>query len=385
MKKITKGLCTFALLSLISAPTFAGTVEFNWGNGQTATVNIPDDLMSIVNDNKSAIENALTTNNVSQTEFQTNVNDFYNDYSTYLQNFSTQTPYTDTVNGLDDFCGALRDTIPNTQTIQNVWAKSWIGMLRDMVGGESDWNFGFGVNAGVATLDITALKKVGNSLNVDMSNLKSDKLVFPTITADIRLGGIVLPFDFGFVFSTLDTRWFDSIDKEIAPSQFDYFSIGSDLRYKILNNEAGPFNLTASASGGFYYTSGGVNVEKDDSGASLDFSSTTFFGGAQISAKALCFVPFVGGRIMLAKSSVDWKAKANWNSILNSADQNISQVLSYGVLPSEFEGGTSNWSFRPQIYGGLGLDLFVIDITVSASYDIVKSILGGAVSLRFSL
>ena len=90
---------------------------------------------------------------------------------------------------------------------------------------------------------------------------------------------------------------------------------------------------------------------------------------------------------MLSKSSVDWKAHANWESILDAnGDANIKNALSWGILPQDFTGGaTSSWGVRPQVYGGLGIDLFIIDVTVSGSYDFVKDVLGGAVSVRFSI
>lgn len=380
-----------AVLSLFALPSFATNVTLNWGNGQTATVDVPDDLLSIVNDNKSTIEAALTEYNVSSEQVTSAVSEFSGEYESYLKDFNTLTPYTDAVNGLNDFCSSLNDTLPNTQTLQNVWAESWIGMLIPNV------KFGFGVNAGVATLDITSLLDVADALAIDTSDIKDftkdydNKLVFPTVAADLRIGGIVLPFDLGLSFVTFDTRDWSQIDDGIKPCAFDYFTIGSDLRWRLLDLGGKFFHIRASASGGFYHTKGGLEVLDDDigAGASMDFKSTTLFAGAQFSAKALCFVPFLGGRLMLTKSSVDWKANANWDSILGastSTDSAYADVLKWNILPTNFSGGSSSsWGVRPQIYGGLGIDLFVLDITMSGSYDLVKDVLGGAVSVRISI
>ena len=379
--------CTLLLSLFATLPTFAVStkpITLSWGSGQTVMVNIPVDIYDVVAANQSQIEQALTDNNVTQAQVSAAVNQVEKQYDKLLSDsgFKTANPYSDAVNGLNEFCDDINNTLPNTQTLQNVWAEAWIGQFIP------NFKFGFGVNAGVATLDITSLKTVADALNIDTGDLSDqDKLVFPTVAADLRLGGIILPFDFGFTFCTFDTRDFDSINDNIDPAAFDYFTIGGDLRWRLFNFGGKYFHFRGSVSGGGYYTKGGLEVSDDGSSASLDFKSTTLFAGAQISAKALCFVPFFGGRLMLSKSSVDWKAHANWESILDAnGDANIKNALSWGILPQDFTGGaTSSWGVRPQVYGGLGIDLFIIDVTVSGSYDFVKDVLGGAVSVRFSI
>lgn len=385
--KLTKKFFAFAVGCVFAvAPTFAESITLNWSNGSYTFTDIPEDIVSIVVENQAQIEQALTDNNVSQADVESAVETVKKEYGDLINSagFSTTTPYKTAVNGLDDFCDALNDTLPNTQTLQNVWAEAWIGKLIP------NFKFGFGVNAGVATLDITSLKKVGDALAIDMGDLSdTDKLVFPTVAADLRLGGIILPFDLGLSFVTFDTRDWDSINDSIKPAAFDYFTLGGDLRWRLFDKGGKFFHVRGSVSGGGYYTKGGVEASDSGSSAELDFKSTTLFAGAQVSAKALCFVPFLGGRLLLTKSSVDWKAKANWSEILNSsgADSSyINDAVSWGILPSSFSGGSdSGWGVRPQVYGGLGIDLFIIDITVSGSYDFIKDVLGGAVSVRFSI
>ena len=142
--------------------------------------------------------------------------------------------------------------------------------------------------------------------------------------------------------------------------------------------------------GGFYYTNGNVATEQDESSASLDFSTTSIQLNAQASIKALCFVPFVGTRVLFSKSNVNWKAKANWNSILKVSDTSDTDWTTAinNILPSEFSGGTSTGFFdsiHPIAYVGLGIDIFVIDITASFSYDFSTTIYSGALSVRFAL
>ena len=384
-----------AVLSLFALPSFAKEVTVNCSDG-VITVEVPDDIVSLVESHMGEIEAALQENEVTKEQVSNAMETVNEEYDKLKSEygFATDKPYQTAVNGLNDFCSSLNDTLPNTQTLQNVWAESWIGMLIPNV------KFGFGVNAGVATLDITSLLDVADALAIDTKDIKDftkdydNKLVFPTVAADLRIGGIVLPFDLGLSFVTFDTRDWSQIDDGIKPCAFDYFTIGSDFRWRLLDLGGKFFHIRASASGGFYHTKGGLEVLDDDigAGASMDFKSTTLFAGAQFSAKALCFVPFLGGRLMLTKSSVDWDAKANWHKILGDSYNSaagfdpIALAVDNKILPTNFSGGSSSsWGVRPQIYGGLGIDLFVLDITMSGSYDLVKDVLGGAVSVRISI
>ena len=378
MKKLLRSLVIGLAVCALALPVMAENITLNWGN-YTVKVNVPDDIAGIVKANQSKIETALAENNVSETQVTDAMTTVNTEYGKLKSELGTVTPYQTAVNGLNDFCDDLCDTIPDTQTLQNVWAESWLGMLIP------NCKFGFGVNAGVAALDVKALKRTANALSIKTGDLQ-DTLVFPTVAADLRLGGIVYPFDIGLVFSTLDSRWFGPLDDAISPCGFDYFSIGGDFRYQLLNIGGKYFHVRGSVSAGGYYTKGGLEVEEKNSKASMDFSSTTLFLGGQLSAKAACLIPFLGARLAFVKSKVDWDAKADWTEILSDSTQNVKNAASWGILPTNFSGGASSgWGVRPQVFGGLGIDLFVIDITASVSYDLAKKIPGGALSVRFCI
>lgn len=250
--------------------------------------------------------------------------------------------------------------------------------------------FGFGINAGLASLDISPLKDAASALAIDEAENLNDTLAFPTATADLRLGGFILPFDIGFTISSIDSSKIEELDDKISPCEFDYFSAGGDLRFCILNKGSKLVHARISLSGGGYYTKGSVKVaDKDssESSASFDFNSTTLFLGAQANAKLFCFVPFAGGRVAIAKTNIKWTAHADWLNILGD-DSNgyIAKAVKYNILPSDFGNESeSEWTLHPQVFGGIGIDLFIIDVTVSASYDFAKQILGAAASVRFSL
>ena len=385
MKKIMLILGMAAVLAL---PAFSEkTVTIEWGS-ETWTGDLPDEVANLIESNMSTIQDKLTEYGATSSdlaEVASKINEVY-DEDLILSNLGTTTPYTTAKNGLNDFSGSLKDTLPNTQIQQNVWANSWIGYLVQVGNGAFLPRFGLGVNTGLATMDMSPVKKTGEAFKMDLGSMP-DTLIMPTITFDARIGGVKvgdfsLPFDFGFTLSTIDSSKL-GLDRMLSDISFDYFAIGFDLRYCIW--EPGVLDTKVSVGAGYYFSKGSVAIDSDDAGAGLDFKSSNFTLNAQISTKLAFFRPFFGTRLMFTNSDIDWYAKnIDWKSILNG-DDNITKAVEYGLLPSAFNGGADGFKFRPVFQGGFAFDFAVIDLTFSASYDLSSKIAGGAFSLRFSL
>jgi hypothetical protein len=365
----------FAALSVSFVPfVFAEKSLTLQASDGLVTIQVPDDVYNIVKDRTDEVNKALKENNIDKskvTEYGTKINDAY---AGIKDKIPTTQPFTVATDSLDEFCEVLRDVIPNSQTQQNVYAEAWIGKLFP------GFHFGVGVNAGVTALDITALKEAALALGVDSVSDVNDTLVFPTATADIRLGGLILPFDVGVTAMMIDSSKIDALEKAIDPVAFDFFTLGFDLRYALSKGHG--FIPKWSVGAGYYYTKGSVSVSNDDAEAALDFKSSTVMLNTQISYKLLCLVPFVGARALVSKTNVDWSVRANWASILDNDD--LVDVVKYGILPQTFGDSTSGTGFYPQVYAGLGLDLLFLNFTVSGSYDFVSKIPSAAVSFRIA-
>ncbi|AEB15072.1 hypothetical protein [Treponema succinifaciens] len=368
--------CTFAASGLFAIDYKQITVKDI--NGVSVTIDIPSDVFSLVEGRESEINDALNKYKVDASkirEAESAVKDAYENIKDYIP---TDSPFTVAENGLNDFCDDLADVIPNSQTQQNVYAEAWIGKIFP------GFHFGAGVNAGVSALDVSTLKDAALALGVDDVKDINDTLVFPTITVDARLGGIILPFDIGVTAMSIDTSKMDSVDKAIDPVAIDFFTLGADIRYAIF--QGGFMRPKWSVGAGFYYTKGGVDVDDDTAKASLDFKSTTFMVNTQASIKLLCLVPFIGGRALFSKTSVDWKVNADWARIIAKESdtyyEGVANALKWGILPSSFSGSSSGFSVYPQVFGGIGLDLLFLNLTVSGSYDIASKIPSAAVSVR---
>lgn len=378
MVKKTKRFAAFAMTFAFAASgLFAKPLIVKGVDGEVK-IDIPDDVYNMVSGRVDEINNALLENGVTKSQIQNAANMVNEAYVNIKNYIPTDSPFTVAENGLNDFCDDLADVIPNSQTQQNVYAEAWIGKIFP------GFHFGAGVNAGVSALDVSTLKDAALALGVDDVKDINDTLVFPTITVDARLGGIILPFDIGVTAMSIDTSKMDSVDKAIDPVAIDFFTLGADIRYAIF--QGGFMRPKWSVGAGFYYTKGGVDVDDDTEKASLDFKSTTFMVNTQASIKLLCLVPFIGGRALFSKTSVDWKVNADWASIIakegDAYYDGVADALKWGILPSSFSGSSSGFSVYPQVFGGIGLDLLFLNLTVSGSYDIASKIPSAAVSVR---
>ena len=115
------------------------------------------------------------------------------DFGGLLDGTDAQDPDSFTIenieSGLDDFTFSLIKTAPSTVSHQNMWASAYIGQLLDLPP-----HLGGGISMGMAQLKTdgiaTVLKEMG--LNYDVKNL-----FLPTLTFDLRIGGLLFPFDLG--------------------------------------------------------------------------------------------------------------------------------------------------------------------------------------------
>lgn len=273
--------------------------------------------------------------------------------------------------GLNDFSDSMNKVLPNSAVQQNVWAEAWIGKFLPSI----PPHFGAGINSGVTKLDTSGLKDAGKQLGI--SGIPSN-VAFPTLTADARIGGIILPFDVGFTFTKLDTSTFGGIESAIDPLKFDFYSLGIDARYAII--KGGLVLPKVSIGAGYVYTSGSFKAKESDAHINMDMKSQTAYLQAQASKKILFLVPFVGGRAVFSKTetSWDWGVDSIYTNFLNSQ----------GV--SSRDSGKESENFRltniqPQIFGGIGIDLMLLNITLSGCYDAKNAIPSGAFSLRLAL
>lgn len=269
---------------------------------------------------------------------------------------------------LKDFSSGINKTLPNAATQQNVYSQAWIGKLFP----STPPHFAVGIETGVTKLDMSSL---GTMADIFKVGGLPKTFVYPTITANARIGGFVLPFDIGFSCMYMN---FSNLKTVSDGFGIRFFNVGGDVRYALLKGEGAWPQLSLGV--GYYYIGGKVSFDKDGVSAGIDYATHTMFGQIQVSKTFVFVTPFVGFRGIFSKSNADW----SWSV----TDARIASAASY--IGTETSGkGSANSSFAdsfiPQIYGGLGLKISFFAINLSGSYDFKNSIWGGDLSLRFQM
>lgn len=274
----------------------------------------------------------------------------------------------DVTQKIGEFSTIINSTVANAATEQNVYSSAWIGKLFP----SAPPHLAVGVEAGVTKLDMEPLKDMAQIFGV--TGLPS-LLVFPTLTANARVGGFFLPFDIGFSAMYLDLTKLDSIADGLG---FNFFDIGGDIRWAILKG-TGPLPQI-SVGAGYYYISGSLSYAKEGLAASIDYATHTAFAQAQISKTFIFFTPYVGFRGIVYSSKADW----NWAV---SPSQIAGAPLYVDTAFAGTGSASADWfgNFLPQVYGGFGLNLAFFALNFGAAYEFKNGIWGGDLSVRFQM
>lgn len=288
--------------------------------------------------------------------------------------------FASTINdGLDDFAGELGIAVPQAAVQQNVYADAFIGKVFPSV----PPHFAVGFNAGLTHINTEGLADAADKLGI--SDVE-DNYYFPVMNADVRIGGVFLPFDVGLSFMKLNSLETSAFGSDIT---VDFFTIAADVRYAIL--EDGLVKPGLSVGAGYSYNSGSFEIGNDDAEASVDYKVHTMYVSAQISKSLnipvvkIGFTPFVGVRAVLSKydNDYDWKVK-NSTAVLAATATGIAYSGSGSNSQSTFG------NFQPQLYGGLGFNFMVVQLTGSVCADLRhlgtdSNLWSGALSLRIKM
>lgn len=286
--------------------------------------------------------------------------------------------YVDEINSkMDDFGTELGIAVPQAAVQQNVYAEAFIGKLFPSV----PPHFAVGFNTGFTHLNTEGISKAADKLGI--SGVK-DKLYFPVLNADLRIGGVLLPFDIGLSFMSLDVSKFVKMDADFTA---EFFTFAVDARYALI--EDGLIIPAVSLGVGYSMNKGSFGASNDDAEVNVDYDVKTLYGQVQVSKTLnipvvrIGFTPFVGLRGVMSNYSNDWNWKVKESTI--KAAVSALDVKTSGTASSGGFGG-----FQPQIYGGVGFNFFFFQLTGSICADLRhiggdSSLWSGAVSLRFKL
>ncbi|MBQ9537745.1 MAG: hypothetical protein IJU95_00615 [Treponema sp.] len=369
-------LFTLFMATALAGVVCAENVTLVDCDGNKVTVDLPSEVVKVINDNYSEVQSELVANKVSAAtilDVSAKVNEAYGKLGDY--GLKTANPITDAEDGLNELCDSLVDVVPDSQMQQNVWAKAWLGEM---------FHIGGGINTGISFMNISSLIDAAKALGISADGIPTS-IPFPTVTSDIRVSLPFFPLDIGATASFLDSSKFSGVSEILNDFSLEFYNFGFDVRYPLIKK--GPLNSILSLGGGFYYSKGGIYLKDDEASASLDYKAATFKIDAQYSLKLAVLVPFVGARVAFTQASSDWEIDVNWKELYSDESSYIGMAQDWGILPTKFSGG-ANCSFtesiRPQLYGGIGLDVLCFDITASGCFDFNTMIPSVAFSMRLS-
>lgn len=281
--------------------------------------------------------------------------------------------------GLDDFGHSLGFAVPQAAVEQNVYADAFIGKVFPSV----PPHFAAGFNTGFTHLNTSGLAQAASSLGISGVN---DSFYFPVMNADIRVGGVLLPFDIGASFMTMDVSKLSTMDADFSV-KFTTFAL--DARYALL--EDGLITPAISVGVGYSMNSGSFGASNKNAEVEVKYDVHTLYGQVQISKAInipvvrIGFTPFLGLRGLISNYSNDWSWKSK-NELMKAISEVTGAPLSgSGTASSDGFGG-----FQPQIYGGVGFNFMLIQLTASACADLRHiggddNLWSGALSLRVKL
>ncbi len=342
--------------------------------------------------------------------------------------------------GLTDFSHVLLKAIPEAATQQNVWSDSHIGNIYP----SGIPHFGGGLTFGGTLIDTTGLKNAGSIIMKEFSDslensLTSaagvpvtvtsqigltvpDKFVLPTATADLRIGGLVLPFDIGICAMMTNPGLFsvdlsdpESIRKmsrginfNIMETNFsaDYLALGLDARYRLA--EESMFVPSVSLGGGYFITKGAFKVDSvsskslgeingknygtqiTEAGIGISYETEVFFLQGQASKNFGFITAFGGARALVSRTSTSWE----WNYNSKNDDPALVALLSSsdgdsGIMVNDTASGVYSGDgkfdfsgIQPQLFAGCSFNFLCFQTGVSICAD-VRSFFDSSYEQRF--
>ncbi|MBQ0002650.1 MAG: hypothetical protein KBT21_03850 [Treponema sp.] len=274
--------------------------------------------------------------------------------------FSSADEITSVNDHLKKFSSQFDYLIPNAITQTNVYADAWIGKFIPSL----PMHFALGVDGGISKFDVSELKEAGDILHI--TNMPSS-FMFPTINANAKIGGLFLPFDAGFSVFCFNTKDLKNFFKNI---DFEFFTIGGNIRWALLQGQG--LLPKWSVGSGFYYSKGSVGISNSYSNAKTSYEIKTLIFETQLSKTIIFFTPFIGFRAIFSDSDVafGWNHAAGLNGIYSYEQHKTSRMFD---------------SFIPQIFGGVGLKIGLLELDVNASYDFSNTMWTAGTSLRFQM
>ena len=310
-------------------------------------------------------------------------------------------------NVFDDFSDGMARALPLNSSIGLNWSDAYIGQLLRVPP-----NIGFGLTVGATTIPYAALKSAADDLGADLPGFAEVLgLPMPGYTFDVRIGGIIWPFDIGFKVGALpDSDLF-------MPSgwDLDYLLVGTDIRARVLQGR-GPLP-DVSAGVGFNYLRGEVSAsgilgditvaeiqysdnEADtadvvlrDPALQLEWESKVLDFKVQASKRLFVLTPYLGlgasyawseagggVRTALDVENIQGTLTGQEDAVRDAIRQEYPQFDSNGFAVSNSVTG-----FGLRTFGGFSFNVLIARLDFTLMYDFLGQNIGATTGARIQL
>lgn len=302
--------------------------------------------------------------------------------------------------GFESFATDMAATLSYNATIGNNWSDAYIGQLP---------HFGVGLALGVTSVPAESLEKffqaaLGEALP---DNLKKAGLPIPAAALSAKIGGIILPFDFGIKAMVLPPEATEAVSALGIAA--DYKLLGANIRLGLVKE--GILFPDVSLGAGYNrlmgsvlvpvgipdqtFSFGGNNLVVQDPNLDLGWTTDSFDFTLQISKNVLFLRPFAGLGYSLGTSSVTGGLKSSMTyngtpvdeamlaTIIDDMEDNSIPVPTLST--SGFSFSATNTDPVLRVYGGLSLNLFFLNLDLQGIYVPKTKGLGANAMIRVQL
>ncbi len=281
---------------------------------------------------------------------------------------------------MEEFAHTFADFIPRASTQMNLWADAHIGNILPLSGLP---HLGGGLTFGGVLVPTDFMSVFGDAFTDPVPTWESFPI--PATSVDVRVGGIILPFDLGLHIMALDNYEADFYGVKIdMPNSFVF---GADLRFAIL--QEGVICPALSLGVGYTYASGdftltsepaiptSVNSLLNDPCMSIHLEYTThiYSATAQLSKKILLVTPFVGAKAIAQKGT--YYGFGSYEDVSG---------CTHDVDDFSFEkDDLADKNIKFSVFGGVGVDFLIFQTTIGVNYDFTDQSWAGSISLHVKI
>ena len=295
-----------------------------------------------------------------------------------------------------DFADDISNSLPLTSTIGNNTADAYIGQFLRVPP-----NIGFGFTVGWATIPYDTMKDLFGDLDIAVpsavSNFSGIGVPNPAYTIDARMGGFILPFDFGVKFGTLGDGGLNA-----GNLKTEFLLVGGDVRYAVM--QQGLVKPNISVGVGFNHMRGQILVRDavsanyevvtgPDPGdviqisprgdAFVEWTTNVIDFKAQVSKSFIILTPYAGLAASYGVSNAGGGIR--FRSDLDPGD--VQDLKDAGIdVDGRTIGVTSDangWSFRA--FGGTSINILLLRLDLGLGYDLLGENFVGTVGTRIQL